>query len=471
MRGNALAAPGRRDDAQERSGTLREIGKADGMEARANDHANDHANDQESTRERTLGGLALQGWRWLPFLDTVVVVAALLATLALTRSLYLPASNDPKLFVTYASQFWQGPQRFHAFPREYPPLTVLIFALSIFPTHSTLAAAVAQWETWMALLFLVGWGLFYRISGRAAAWRYAILVLALQNLALTRYDLVPGLLCVCALWAGQRRSWRLAYLLLALGALLKIYPAFLVPIVLIEQWRWSGGRLRPVLTGMGLWLATVAAGLLLPLVLSPTALDSMLGYQSGRPIQVESTAATVVWLGSLVGIPVRMTFAYGSWDLVGPLSAALSPITTVLLGLGLLVVYAQVWRRSLPLVQAFLFCLGVVLLTNKVFSAQYMLWIAPIAAEAGTDFALWLLAALLTLADYPFLSAIQNTLYVSSTRWIVMLILAARNGLIAWGTLRALRHLPSSPAASAPVERALGKPQAQPGTSPSFMGK
>lgn len=379
-------------------------------------------------------------------LDTLIVVVAILITLVLTRSLWLPASNDPKLYENYAYQFWNAHPLFHSFPREYPPLTVLVFSLALGPGP----VGVFAWEDWMVVVFLVGWCLFYRISGRRAAWRYAVLVLALQNLALTRYDLIPGLVCVGALWAAQRRSWRLAYLLLAVGTLLKLYPIFLVPTVLIEQWRVVGGgglpewsraslqRLRPLLVGLAIWCGAVCVGVLIPFVLDPGSLNAILGYQSGRPIQVESTVATIVWLGTLVGVPADLVYSFGSWGFAGPLATALSPVATGLLGVGMLVVYWQVWRRHLPLAQAFLFCLGMVLLTDKVFSAQYMLWIVPIAAEAGTDFWLWLVAALLTLIDYPIFSAVQNTLFDPATRWIAMIDLALRNGLVAWGTIRAL---------------------------------
>lgn len=406
---------------------------------------------------------------WVPLLDTLVVVVALVITLTLTRGLWLHASNDPRLYTTYALNFWTGPQRFHAFPKEYPPLAVLVFGLTLLPPGATdPVATIPHFEDWMGLLFLVGWGLFYRVSGRAAAWRYALLVLVLQNLAFTRYDLVPGLVCVGALWTAQRRSWRWSYLLLALGTLLKIFPAFLVPIVLIEQWRWSGHRLRPALAGIAVFVVTVALGVAIPYALNPASLNSLLGYQSGRPIQIESTTGTIVWLASLLGVPAQMVYTFGSFNLVGPLSSALSPVATVLLGVGLLVVYWQVWRRSLPLAQAFLFCLGMVLLTNKVFSAQYMLWVVPIAAEAGTDFALWLLAAALTLAEYPLLTEVTATFYHAATQGIVLAVVAVRNGLVCWGTVRALRP-PSAPARAAQPLPRYGPPQGAP-TTPDVSG-
>jgi hypothetical protein len=386
----------------------------------------------------------LHNSRWLPLLDTLFMVGALLITLGLTQTLWLKSSTDPKAYLAYALQFWEGPHRFHSFPVEYPPLTVLIFGLTLLPTHTTAASAIMNFEGWMALLFFLGWGLFYRMSGRAAAWRYAVLVLALQNIVFTRFDLVPGLICVGALWVAQRRSWKWACFLLAIGALLKIFPAFVLPVVLIDQWSWSSRRIRPVLGSLVVFLVTVGLGVLIPFMLNPASLTSLLGYQSGRPVQVESAAGTVVWLGTLIGIPAKIQYTFGSDNWVGPLSVTLSPLAALLMGVGLLVVYWEVWQRSLSLAKAFLFCLGLVLLTNKVFSPQYVLWILPIAAEAGTDIVLWLLAALMTLVEYPLLTAAIRTFYSENTHWVVLLSVAARNALVCWGTVRALHQRDTS---------------------------
>ena len=386
----------------------------------------------------------LHNSRWILLIDTLIVVGALLVTLVLTNTLWLKSSTDPKAYLAYALQFWDGPHRFHSLPAEYPPLTVLVFGLTQLPTHTTTASAIMNFEGWMALLFLIGWGLFYRVSGRAAAWRYAILVLALQNIVFTRYDLAPGLICVGALWVAQRRSWKWACFLLAIGALFKIFPAFVVPIVLIDQWSWSSRRVRPVLGSLGVFLVTVGLGVLIPFMLNPASLYSLLGYQSGRPVQIESAVGTVVWLGTLIGIPAKIQYTFGSDNWVGPLSLALSPLATLLMGVGVLVVYWEVWQRSLSLAKAFLFCLGLVLLTNKVFSPQYMLWVLPIAAEAGTDTALWLLAALMTLVEYPLLTAAIRTFYSENSRWVVLLSVAVRNALVCWGIVRALQQRDTS---------------------------
>lgn len=368
-------------------------------------------------------------------LDCVLVLAVGALVMYVVSVLANGADSDITVYAGYASQFWGGTPRFHLFPQEYPPLTVLLFSLTMTPRTTS---PIAQWELWMFLVFFLGWLLFYRFSGRAAAWRYALYVLALGIVGFARFDLVPGVLCVGVLWAARQRAWIVSALLLALATLLKFYPAVLLPLLVIEAWRGSGQRVRAVLAPLGTWLVVVGGGLLVPYLLNPASLTSILGYQSGRPVEVESIFGTIAWLGSLVGIAAPSLQAYSSFNFGGPIAAALAPLSTPLLVLGVVVVYAWVWRRRLPLGRAFLLCLGVVMLTDKVLSAQYLLWVLPLAAEDGGDMWLWLAIALLTQIEYPILFG--QFFRDDATRWIFMLAVLARNTLLCVAIARVARH-------------------------------
>lgn len=368
-------------------------------------------------------------------LDLVLVLALLAAVAYFACSLANGADSDVSIYAGYAARFWGGVPRFHNFPQEYPPLAVLLFSLSMAPSTTS---PITQWELWMCAVFLLGWLLFYRYSGRGAAWRYAAYVLALGIVAFARYDLVPGLLCVGALWAARRRAWIPSALLLALATLLKLYPAVLLPLVLMEAWRSEGQRVRSVLATLATWMVVAAGGLLVPYLVNPASLTSILGYQTGRPVEVESIFGAIAWLGSLVGIAAPSLAAYGSYNFGGMLASSLAPLSTPLLVLGVLAVYVWVWRRRLPLARAFILCLGVVVLTDKVFSAQYLLWVLPLAAEDGSDFWLWLELAVLTQLEYPVLFG--QFFRDDATRWIFMLVVVARDALFCVAIARVARQ-------------------------------
>lgn len=404
--------------------------------------------ESEVTSAVGLGRQLSHPGRWrvrgLFALDSLLLLCALAGTMLIIRGLEVGAQSDVGIYASYAAQFWHSASAFHTFPREYPPLSILIFSLTQFPPSPT---PILRFEEWMCLVYLVGWVLFYRVRGRGAAWRYAVLVLALEVTAFARFDLIVGLICVGALWAARRRSWPVAYLLLAVGTLLKVFPACLVPLVLLEQWRASGAEQssdrgwRLVLTSVAWWGIPVASGLLVPYLLSPASLSSVLAYQSSRPVEIESSLGVIAWLSSLFGMPAPVVFAYTSFNYGGVLSAALAPLSTPLLVLGVVVVYGVAWRCRLSLSRAFLLCLGVVLMTDKVFSPQYMLWVLPIAADSGADFWFWFVAALLTLLEYPVLYGLF--FWDDTTRWLFMVGVLARNGVLVVALARVLLCQPT----------------------------
>ena len=71
------------------------------------------------------------------------------------------------------------------------------------------------------------------------------------------------------------------------------------------------------------------------------------------------------------------------------------------------------WRGKLTLPQAFLAILLVIIVTGKVFSPQYFIWLAPLVAYAiGLEdlfwFVAWCLISLLTTVIYPYLYGVKG---------------------------------------------------------------
>lgn len=389
--------------------------------------------------------------------DLALVLAGLALTLVLTLTAWRHAAdNDPILYQSYARAFWTAHPRFAALPREYPPLSVLVFTLTLLPPGIDPRVAFALWS---ALLFVAGYLAFLRFSGRAAALRYAIyLLVGAQGTLLTRFDLFPALATVGALWAVQRRRFPLAYLLLGIGVALKVYPIFLIPVVAIEQWRvvrTSGppahgmrqvvSALRPVAVGIAVCVATILLGLFLPAVRDPRAVAAVTRYALARPVEVESLAGTLVWLGTLLGVPASMRFTFGSNNLFSPLSPVTSALTSLLLPVGCLLLYWWQLRGKVPAGRAFLACLGIVVLTNHVLSAQYVIWLLPVAAAVGGSTPLWVTTWIaigaLTSLEYPILYEIAGWVHSDAYRGWFLLVVALRNALLIVATvLTAVNH-------------------------------
>ena len=411
---------------------------------------------------RTAGWLA---WR---VVEWGTLVAGVLAMALFSLYGYHIHSTDLTEYHHYALAFWTSPNRFHALPAEYPPLAILIFSLILLPP---LANFQAVFMFWMGVLALVGYAAIVRFAGRRRALAYAVyLALGTAGVLLTHFDLVPALVTLAALWAAARGRFSLAYVLLAAGILLKLYPLFLVPVVALEHWRATSakgayptgtGRPRASLASPGLWAALrgmalcgalTAAGFAIAFALAGAGVFSPLLYQMSRPLQLESLPATLLWLGTFLGFPAHADYIFASYNYVGPLDGGLKLLSSLALVVGCCWIY---WRQAsgrLGLGRAWLACLCVVVLTNKIFSPQYLIWVLPVVAVVeGLDL-LWIAVCLLTALDFPVLYRL-HPFGIAPYGWPFMLVVAVRNLLLLVVTARAILTSGRSPTMSQPVSR------------------
>jgi hypothetical protein len=331
-----------------------------------------------------------------------LAVAALLASLVLY--MHLPyAHGDQSLYDRYAWDFWAGRTgaRFRALPAEYPLLALLPMSLTIVPPLPDFVSVFAAWmlAVLVACVLLVA----RRESPRAAEVLAVYLAIAAWGTVLGRYDLVPAAVTLGALWAARGRRFDVAYALLAAGALLKLYPALLVPVVAIEQWRAAGRRpTRELLAGVGLFCLVTAAGFAVAFLLDPAGWLGPFTYNAQRPLQLESVPATLLWLSGLVGFPVGPDKSFGSDNLVGALDRPIGLLADAALVAALAWV---LWRQAtgrLELTSAFAAGLLVVICAGHVLSPQYLIWVLPFIAIVRPRLdAWWLAICALTLAVFP----------------------------------------------------------------------
>ncbi|GHO96247.1 hypothetical protein KSF_062950 [Reticulibacter mediterranei] len=299
-------------------------------------------------------------------------------------------------------------QPLHALPSEYPLIVMVPFSLAGLapPIYYQLAFAVVMLVL-MAMIYLV----LLRFAGRWTACAFLLLLLVGGwGTALGRFDLFPAVLTLCALLCAERARWNYAFALLALAALSKIYPVLLVPAFLIAQQReytgkWFSWRrwLAP-----GLFLALCIGVSAVSLLLSVAGTLAPLSYFGNRPIQVESVSSSLLWLAhTLGGYPLTFGFSFGSRNMFSPLSSLVATGGTVLLVVGLLYTLWLQWRGKITLALSSLLILLIIIYTGKVFSAQYLIWIAPIIAYVSRGERRWLLGwgsvSLVTTLIYPFL--------------------------------------------------------------------
>lgn len=338
----------------------------------------------------------------------VLGLAAAVLLLSLLRYMHNPYGHgDVDLYRRYALDFWTGASRLHSLPAEYPLLAVLPFTLTLLPP---LPDYVTVFGLWMLLLLAAGYlALRRRESARAAEVFAVYLVLGCFATVLGRFDLVPAATVVVACWAARGRRFELAYALLALGALLKLYPVLLVPVVAIEQYRTLGAhphRLPPpraVVRGLAIFAAVVAGGFAVAFALDPGHWLGPFTFNAQRPLQVESVPASLLWLSSFAGLPVAADRSFNSYNLLGQASGVIGFAADLALVGGCLLVYWRQLQRRMGFGRALALCVLVVLCTDRVLSPQYFIWALPLVAIVEGEYDLvWLAVCALTTLIFPF---------------------------------------------------------------------
>jgi len=186
----------------------------------------------------------------LAYLPIIVVTICIFG--GLSWQVFLPIT-DPARYQCYALTFWLGSSAlallpagqcsflslttsqpaFHLLPLEYPPLTLVLFSLALLAPLPYYQFAFALW---MALVAALIYWLLRRYGPRNSAPVFALyLFLGAIPTAQQRFDLLPAALTLICIIAAERKHWNIAYIALAFGTLLKLYPALLLPALFIAE--------------------------------------------------------------------------------------------------------------------------------------------------------------------------------------------------------------------------------------------
>lgn len=375
---------------------------------------------------------------------TFVVV---LMFIAASWEVFLPIT-DPARYQCYALTFWFGSNGahllpaqqcafllkgvhppFHMLPIEYPPLTLVPFSLALLAPISYYQLVFAFL---MALTAVFVYWLLLRYGPRGAGLIFTLYLLGgAVATGHVRFDLLPAALTLVSLIATERGHWRLAYVALAFGVLLKIYPILLLPTLFIAEQQAEERlyvlpetltlatlpqHLWKTLQGIRRWhwkncllFIGILVGItgLFALLDFQGAIIRQLAYFADRPVQVESSGSTLLWFTKVFGgIPFDITNMYGSINITNQFSGLVSLISTTLLIIGCVYCMFMLWRKKMDVVQAGTALIFVFIATGKVFSPQYIIWLIPLLGYVGAFdlfwFCFWGPAAVLTTVIFAY---------------------------------------------------------------------
>ena len=329
---------------------------------------------------------------------------------------------------------------------EYPPLALVIFAIPRLVSWDLNSFRFA-FAFFSAFTYLVSMLYTFRIADRLGISHIRVFliffasVLWLNQFILARYDIFPVAMIFIAIDAYLSGRHNLALIIIGLATMLKVYPslilfAFLYPFIAQKQWKKA-------------ILCFVIPVLICVLVMVPFMAYDMasafdwVSYHSNRGIQVESVIGSILEVGSYLSPgSVVMINNYGSDNLTGTIPDAIAGcmnyvMATSMLAVLLLMVYAALKKyhtapeleRSVVMISLILILTFIIF--NKVYSAQYGLWVILFTPL------LYLRTNSLGLND-------TITVIVHTFGWLTLIAaLSYKLSIKLWGVYKILSFLPA----------------------------
>jgi len=323
-------------------------------------------------------------WQLLLF-----VLAFVLIFLLVFLIYYKTPYTATALYFDDASKVMRGLMPYRDFTFEYPPLALLFFLLPRL-VASTYPVFAAVFEAEVLIFGLIGLFFIYSIARRLgkSPWKlmliYTICILAIGPIVAQQFDIFPSVMVLFSLyyfWTGhQKISW----VLLALGTLTKIFPVAIAPIFIFDYIH--NRQYRQLRSGILTFAAICLVGALPFIIFGQDSIWNMVSYHAQRGLQLESTYSSFLILADKLGwTHVTLVFNFGSWNVISPLANALARASTFIVLIGILVSYWFIYNQIRPGKSQFsrigaysILIICSVLITSKVLSPQYFIWLVPL---------------------------------------------------------------------------------------------
>jgi hypothetical protein len=371
--------------------------------------------------------------------------------------------SDLYLYGQYAQLLADGNVPYLDFDFEYPPLGILPILLAGLPFPGEggegagfdrlfgalmLACALAGQR---AAALLAQATVPDRRAGETVAWLLALQPLVIGASLRTHYDLFPVAVTVAGLLLLARARPVAGMAVLAVGTMVKLFPAILAAVSAV--WLTARGELRAAVRGAAAFALVV---LVLGLPFLSAGLVDMFAFHLERPVQIESTPATVLFVlggSEVTGTNLRPDrFKSNGLDggAAGPVAVLFAVLQLAALAAAVLLAARRRDARWLGLCS--LAALLAFVALGKVLSPQFMIWLAPFAALAwvwGERGVAVLCGAAIALTSVWFPR--HYVPLVQEAEWVIWTV-ALRNALLVAALVLLLARLATRPAADTPPD-------------------
>lgn len=330
----------------------------------------------------------------IPWLENKNLVQFLSAILILIIFIYVVVANnwtDLNNYYKTASEVLQGSMPYSQSKFEYPPLS-LVFMIVPCMLSWNKESFFCFYAIFACLFFFISIHYIRKIVEKYCEekWKAGALALCLiffgSFFIINRNDIFPATVVIIGVWMYLNKRYVLAFILVAIATMIKLYPgifilAMILPFVINRKWK----------TCFKCIFSAVMVCLLVELpflIIDPSTAFAYLSYHSERGIQIESVIGSVFLIYQMI-IPsdIYIQLDHGSDTIMGIGPNIVAPWMNPTLYLALLVFVGVMFYRCRYLNKSFedlsylstmiMFALLMIfLMFSKVYSAQYVIWIA-----------------------------------------------------------------------------------------------
>jgi Glycosyltransferase family 87 len=291
---------------------------------------------------------------------------------------------------------------------EYPPLSIPVLIAPIYLDDSTQGFVDGfMWEMLafdlgiVVLISLALPGESKRVLSAIGIYTAGVVILSgvvlspslidTGPLALQRFDLVPALFVLAAVFARDRGRSATWSGLLSIGAAIKAFPLFLYPALV----RGERNLQRVIVAGAIPLLLCAAAVLAIG-----DEFGSAITYHTQRALQVESLGASPFEVAHVLGKSgITTVTGHGGFEIHASDTTAARWFSVALGAAGYLWLLVAGWRSRVTNLELVTALLTVMVVFAPVLSPQFLLWILPVSACAyglGKENVVLLVAVVLT---------------------------------------------------------------------------
>ena len=361
--------------------------------------------------------------------------------------------SDLFLYRTYAADFLDGALPYRDVSFEYPPLAAPLLALpGLAGTgEGTYRIAFGLRALALALAVVLMSGELSRRTGgdrRTAMLAVAAMPLLTGAMVRTHFDLAPVALMLAALLLLCADRPRAGFAILGVGVMMKGFPLVVAPVAV--AWLVARGERRAALSGVAALVLSAGAIAAVAVMLSPSGALAALTYHLDRPVQIESSPASLLLALDAVGVgEVLVVKSHRSDGLLHAADGPVAALFSVALLAAIACAGAAAGRGGPPtrrtLVLGSLAAVVAFAGLGKVLSPQFLIWVVPLTGLALA----WRMPALaaagaaatvLTLVEFP---AHYGDVVAREPAWLWLV--AVRNVLLLAVLALALRTLLVSP--------------------------